>query len=201
MLKKIYRQSVGIIAALLVPILPFVIVGELPGERWLSWADEDALLFGLTGSGLLMLDILLPVPSSIIGTVLGARLGFWPGVTLTWAGLITGNMVGYWLARLASIRLRSWFPDIPDTTSLVMVFLSRPVPVGAEAMVLTAGATRVPVTQFFLACAAGNAIYAIVLAGNGATLIPDALAGPGLVVPMLLPVLAWLVWRRLATAQ
>ena len=58
-----------------------------------------------------------------------------------------------------------------------------------------------PVTQFFLACAAGNAIYAIVLAGNGAMLVPDALVGPGLVVPMLLPVLAWLIWRRLATAQ
>jgi uncharacterized membrane protein YdjX (TVP38/TMEM64 family) len=201
MLKKIYRQSVGIIAALLAPILPFVIVGELPGEQWLSWADEDALLFGLTGSGLLMLDILLPIPSSVIGTILGARLGFWPGVATTWAGLLMGNMVGYWLARFASIRLRSWFPDIPGATSLIMVFLSRPVPVGAEAMALTAGATRMPVTQFFLACAAGNAIYAIVLAGNGAMLIPDALVGPGLVVPMLLPVLAWLIWRRLATAQ
>ena len=107
---KIYRQSIVIIAALLVPILPFVIIGELPGEQWLSSADEDALLFGLTGSGLLMLDIALPVPSSIIGTLLGARLGFWPGLVATWTGLLAGNMLGYALARFALMRLRSWFP-------------------------------------------------------------------------------------------
>ena len=62
---KIYRQSIVIIAALLVPILPFVIIGELPGERWLSSADENAWLFGLTGSGLLMLDIALPDMSGL----------------------------------------------------------------------------------------------------------------------------------------
>ena len=197
--KKNYRQSVGIIAALLVPILPFVIIGEMPGEQWLSWADENALLFGLTGGSLLMLDIVLPIPSSIVGTILGARLGFWPGVITTWIGLLAGNMVGYTLARLASNRLRSWFPDFPETTSLALVFLSRPVPVIAEAMALTAGATRMPMMLFLSACAAGNAIYAIVLAGNGATLVPDALVGPGLVVPMFLPVIAWFIWRRLAT--
>ncbi len=199
--KKIYRQSIVIIAALLVPILPFVIIGELPGERWLSSADDDALLFGLTGSGLLMLDIVLPIPSSILGTLLGARLGFWPGVVSTWMGLLAGNMLGYALARLALTRLRSWFPPFPETTTLVLVFLSRPVPIIAEAMSLAAGATRMPALSYFSVCAAGNAIYAIVLAGNGAMLIPESLAGPGLIVPMVLPVIAWTIWRRLAKGQ
>ena len=36
------------------------------------------------------------------------------------------------------------------------------------------------------------------LAGNGAALLPDALAGPGLILPMALPVAAWLLWRWLA---
>ena len=56
------RQSLVIIAALLIPILPFVIIGEIPGEQWLSSADEDAFAFALAGSGLLTIDILLPIP-------------------------------------------------------------------------------------------------------------------------------------------
>jgi hypothetical protein len=53
---------------------------------------------------------------------------------------------------------------------------------------------------FLAASAAGNAVYALALAGNGATLLPQALAGPGLILPMALPVVAWLLWRRLGQA-
>jgi hypothetical protein len=49
--------------------------------------------------------------------------------------------------------------------------------------------------QFLLACAAGNFVYAGALALNGAALVPEALLGPGLVLPMLLPAATWLVWR------
>jgi uncharacterized membrane protein YdjX (TVP38/TMEM64 family) len=192
------RQSLVIIAALLIPILPFVIIGELPGEKWLSSTDDDALLFGLTGSGLLTIDILLPVPSSIVGTLLGARLGFWAGLIAIWTGLMIGNLLGYAVARFAATRLRSWLPEFPAATTLALVFLSRPVPVVAEAMALTAGATRMAILPYVSACAAGNLIYASVLAANGAALVPKALVGPGLIVPMLLPVIAWAAWKKLA---
>ena len=109
---------------------------------------------------------------------------------------MAGNILRYLLARFAMQRLRSWLPDFPPRATLALVFLSRPVPVVAEALSLTAGATRMAMMPYLSACAAGNAAYALALAGNGATFIPDALVGPGLVVPMLLPVVAWLVWRR-----
>ena len=41
MQKNLYRLSLIIIVALLVPIVPFAIIGELPGEQWLSARDED----------------------------------------------------------------------------------------------------------------------------------------------------------------
>ncbi len=192
------RQLVVIITALLIPILPFVIIGELPGERWLSAVDDNALLFGLTGSGLLALDIFLPIPSSILGTILGARLGFWPGTLCTWTGLVAGNLLGFAVARFASGRFRSWMPAFPKTTTQALVFLSRPVPIVAEAVSFAAGATRMPVLHFFLLSAAGNAIYAVVLCGSAAAFVPDALVGPGLVVPMLLPVLAWGGWHAMS---
>jgi hypothetical protein len=49
--------------------------------------------------------------------------------------------------------------------------------------------------QFLLACGAGNLVYAAALALNGAELLSGSLIGPGLILPMLLPVAAWLLWR------
>ncbi len=192
MLKKRYRQVLIIIVALLVPIIPFAIIGELPGERWLSARDDSALIFAVSGTGILLLDIVLPLPSSIIGTLLGARLGFWIGFAATWLGLTAGQCLGYLLARLALKRIDASFSETP---TLLLVFLSRPVPILAEAVALTSGAGAVPFVHFFIACAAGNIVYAAVLAGNGAALLPDALLGPGLVIPMALPVIAWLIWQ------
>lgn len=195
MRKKLYRLGLVITIALLVPILPFAIIGELPGEQWLSARDEGAFLFAVTGSAVLLLDIVLPLPSSIVGTLLGARLGFWAGFASTWLGLTAGHCIGYLLARFALRRFDAEFSEVP---TLLLVFLSRPVPVLAEAMALAAGAGAIPFFHFFIACASGNVIYAGVLAANGATLLPDDLFGVGLFIPMLLPVIAWLVWQWLS---
>lgn len=195
MYNKLFRQLGTIIVVLLIPIIPFAITGELPGEQWLSAADGNALLFGLAGGGLLVMDVLLPVPSSIVGTLLGARLGLLPGFAAIWVGLTAGNVIGYLLGRLTLRRLRGELPELP---TLLVVFLSRPVPVLAEATSLAAGASAMPLPRFILACGAGNLVYAGMLAGNGASLVPGILLGPGIVVPMLLPMILWAVWRVLA---
>jgi uncharacterized membrane protein YdjX (TVP38/TMEM64 family) len=186
------RGALVILIALLIPILPFVVIGELPGERWLSAVDQDALLFGLTGAGLLAADVLLPIPSSIMGTMLGARLGFLTGLGWCWVGLMLGNLLGYLTGRLLLSRFGDRLPQAP---TLMVLFLSRPVPVFAEAVTFTAGAERMPLRHFAAAAGSGNLVYALALTGNGAALLPDALAGPGLILPMLLPVFAWLAWR------
>ena len=192
MQKNLYRPGLIIIVALLVPILPFAIIGELPGEQWLSARDDGALTFALSGSAILFLDIVLPLPSSIIGTLIGARLGFWAGFASIWVGLTAGHCLGYLLARLALKRIDAELSEVP---TLLVVFLSRPVPILAEATALTAGASAIPFLHFLAACTAGNVLYAGVLAANGAALLPDALFGPGLFIPMLLPVVAWLIWQ------
>ncbi|MDH5674372.1 MAG: hypothetical protein OEZ06_19760 [Myxococcales bacterium] len=180
--------------ALLLPIVPFVAIGELPGDRWLEASGDDALVFGLSGAGLLCLDVLLPIPSSVIGSLLGGRLGFWTGFGFGFAGLCLGNLVGYGLGRLLPAR---WATELPAAPSALVVFFSRPVPVLAEAAALAAGAERMPLLRFALAAAAGNLVYAGAMAGNGAALLPAGLTGPGLLAPMALPVLAWLSWRAL----
>jgi len=195
---KLARGLLIIAAAVCVPLVPFFIIGEMPGERWLSATDEHAWLFALAGAGLLAVDILLPVPSSIVGTMLGARLGFLPGFIATFTGLMTGQILAYAGSRRLLRRERS---DLPAAPTLMAIFLSRPVPVLAEAMALAAGAAQLRWSQFLLACGTGNLIYALALALNGAELVPDAALGPGLLLPMLLPAAGWLVWRRLQRSR
>lgn len=190
--KTLYRPLLTIIIALAVPIIPFAIIGEIPGERWLSANDNNALLFALSGASLLALDIVLPFPSSIIGTLLGARLGLAPGFFTVWCGLMAGHIVGYLIGRLTLARLHA---ELPQRPTLLFVFLSRPVPVLAEAMAIASGATSLPFTHYLLACALGDGIYAAVLAATGAALLPGEWFVIGLLLPMLLPVLAWFIWR------
>ena len=192
-LGPLQRGLLIIAAAVCIPLVPFFIIGEMPGERWLSATDDHAWLFALAGAGLLASDILLPIPSSIVGTMLGARLGFAAGFLATFAGLMTGQVIAYAASRWLLRRERA---DLPAAPTLTAIFLSRPVPVLAEAMALAAGASNLRWSQFLLACGSGNLIYALALALNGAELVPGALLGPGLILPMLLPVAAWLIWRR-----
>jgi uncharacterized membrane protein YdjX (TVP38/TMEM64 family) len=191
-MRRTVRAVLIITAALCIPLVPFFIIGELPGERWLSATDEHAVAFALTGAGLLAADALLPVPSSIVGTMLGARLGFGPGALAAFVGMMAGQVLAYAASRWLLRRRTGALPAAP---TLAVVFLSRPVPVLAEAVAIAAGAARVSWPQFLLACGAGNLVYAAALALNGAELLTGSLLGPGLVLPMLLPVAAWLLWR------
>ena len=117
-------------------------------------------------------------------------------------GLCAGSALGYALGRLWPLRFADELRELTaDAPASVVVLLSRPVPVFAEAISLAAGVTRVPPARFALASLAGNALYAAAMAGNGAALLPEGLAGPGLVLPMLAPVIAWLIWRARARAR
>jgi membrane protein YqaA with SNARE-associated domain len=187
-----WRALFVIITTLAVPVVPFLAIGELPGERWLSAADDDALAFGATGAGLLAADVLLPIPSSVVGTLLGARLGFAFGFAAAFCGLVIGHLLGYGIGRATLTRVGATLPTAP---TLVAVLLSRPVPVLAEAMTLTAGAARAPLVPFVASVAIGDACYAAALAASGTAWLPTSWAGPWLAVPLGLPAVGWLLWR------
>ncbi|HTV21119.1 MAG TPA: VTT domain-containing protein [Polyangiaceae bacterium] len=190
--------GVVLLAAVLLSV-PFAIVGELPGERWLSAADDRAPLFAALGVLLLAADVLLPIPSSVVGVMLGARLGLLAGFACCLLGLILGHGIGYGLGRLAPER---WAPRAPRAPSLLGIFLSRPVPMLAEALAVAAGATRMPLGHFLAAAALGDAIYAAVLAAAGARLLSTGAYLMALVVPMgLIAVAGWAASRAQATRR
>ena len=190
---RLGRLFAVLAVSVLLASLPFVVVGELPGERWLSARDAHAPAFALLGTLLLASDVVLPIPSSVIGVMLGGRLGIAIGFVCCAFGLVLGHGVGYWLGRLAPER---WAARVPIAPSWLGVFASRSVPVLAEALAIAAGATRMPWRQFITASLLGDLIYAAALAATGAALLPGGWYVTALIAPMLLVVVAGSVLRR-----
>jgi uncharacterized membrane protein YdjX (TVP38/TMEM64 family) len=124
---------------------------------------------------LLATDILVPVPSSLTSTAAGFFLGLAGGTATSLAGMTVSCVVGYWLgarfgrpvanrlvgeqelARLEKLRQR--FGDW-------VIVVTRAVPVLAEASVLFAGISGMPMHQFLLLSTLSNlgisAVYAAV---------------------------------------
>ena len=48
-MKRSLRFTLLLLVTLLIPLLPFAVIGELPGATWLSARDDNALTYGLVG--------------------------------------------------------------------------------------------------------------------------------------------------------
>ena len=187
-------------------LLPFVLL-----DARMAALAEGALHAGRSAGyvtlvvvGLLLVDIVLPIPSSFVLATAGYLLGAGFGALACFVGLSCASAAGYALGRLAGEvaarrivgapeldRLRAWARTHGD----LLIVALRAVPVLAEATTFLAGATRVRIVPFVLACGVGNAIYAMTLTVSGAELMPSGWLGPGLAVPLLLPVAGWVIWR------
>ena len=196
------RWLVLSVLALALILVPFFLFGERI-ERATARFVESAPAWWATASvlsGLLALDVVLPVPSSLVSTAAGALLGFWGGLAASWTGMSAGCLLGYWLgtrvppspgmdrARAARDRYGDW-----------VLVLCRAVPVLAEASVLFAGFTRMPRARFFWITALSNLGISLAYVGAAAYSARQesfllAFAG-AIVVPA---VGLALTWRRLS---
>ena len=68
----------------------------------------------------------------------------------------------------------------------------------AEALAVSAGATRMPLGHFLASAALGDAVYAAVLSAAGAKLLPEGAYLLALIIPMLfIAVAGWAARRKL----
>lgn len=158
-MRALFRPLLLLTAVLLVPILPFVLFGPALESRMTAWLDcwvaprETAMLV----IGLLSTDILLPVPSSLVSTLGGTRLGWLGGTAASWAGMSLGAVLGFALARYGgrplALRLSSAeelerMEGLSDRHGPMLLVVTRAVPVLAEACVLWMGLERLAWPRF-----------------------------------------------------
>jgi uncharacterized membrane protein YdjX (TVP38/TMEM64 family) len=190
-------------------LIPFALWGErieLHAMHLLA-ASPDAIAF--SGIALLAADVMLPVPSSIVATVMGALLGGPMGTVVNAIGLTLGCAVGLLVGRGGSPLARrvlgeALFADFVrwiDRRGLIAVMLCRAVPVLAEASIIAAGAGQARPWRILigagLADIALGAVYAFAGATQGPAATPTALAfAAAILLPAVAAAIAMIAIRR-----
>lgn len=151
-------------------ITPFIIWGEsfeksfsLEGSQawltgWGSWAWAAGVL-------LLVSDIVLPIPGTVVMSALGWLYGWWVGGMLAAGGSFLSGLVAYLLCRWLGRPAALWIAGEDgmrrgelffQRRGVWLVAISRWAPVLPEAIACLAGLLRMPLRPFALALACGS---------------------------------------------
>jgi uncharacterized membrane protein YdjX (TVP38/TMEM64 family) len=157
------------------------------GGSWEEWSDVKVVSASLQGYGvsaglagvvLLVMDLVLPVPGTVVMSALGFLYGTLLGAVLGFVGSVLAGMIGYGIGRLLPERMARRFLGEKDFTRGRSLFargggwviaLSRAVPILPEALAVTAGMLRMPKMAFFLSLSCGSLPMAVLFAWIGAT--------------------------------
>ncbi len=175
-------------------------VGVLSDPR--AAMSDGGAFAAAVGVGLLVGDVVLPVPSSLVMLAHGALFGVGLGTLLSLLGTVGAAVAGVWIGRRSERLLgvpageRRRAQDLVDRWGAVAVVATRPVPVLAEAVVIMAGAAGASALQVAVAAAAGGLPAAVLYALAG-SLVVDAASGAAVFLAVVaLAAVFWLVSTR-----
>lgn len=143
--------------------------------KWLESAGPWAWAAGIS---LLVADLALPVPSTIVISALGYIYGILIGGAVAAAGLTASGLLGYGAGRLCGGRFaRRWLGerDFERGQRLFahgggwLVALSKALPILPELVACTAGLVRMPFKRFVGALVCGSLPMGFVFAAIGRT--------------------------------
>jgi uncharacterized membrane protein YdjX (TVP38/TMEM64 family) len=162
----------------------------------------------VAGIALLVADVVLPVPASLIMILHGALFGVLAGTLLSLAGALGAALFGFWIGRRGGPLLARLVPEEERRRADALlrewgdlaILVTRPVPILAETMAILAGASPMSWGRMLAATLAGALPAALLYALTGATArsLDDTALVFGLV--LLVAGLFWAVGRWLRRA-
>lgn len=167
----------------LMVLIPFFIWGEDLMARFGGaghWLADSGEVWGwLVGLGLLVSDLLMPVPATAVISGLGFVYGMWLGGLIGMTGSFLSGLLAYEACRRGGTRAAEWLLGPAERKKAEQIFaggtggwlvaLSRWLPVLPEMTCCMAGLTGMPRRRFVLALASGCLPMAMVFAAIGAT--------------------------------
>lgn len=151
---------------------------------------------------LLTVDIVLPIPSSLVAVIAASTLGMAIGALTIWLGLTLGCCFGYWLGNRSEHYLASRWLKTNDYQKAQLVaerlgtgFLAvmRGVPVLAETSVIAAGMIKYPFLLFLVITASANSGLALAYAYIGTQAGMNESLALLFFGSVSIPVMAWVV--------
>ena len=190
-------------------IVPFMIWGakfdatlNLDGAR--AWMEQYGRWAWLAGIVLLVADILLPIPSTVVMSALGWMYGWLMGGLICTAGSMLSGIVAYVICRVLGRPAAKWIAgeeglargeEVFAKGGGWMVALSRWTPVLPEAVACLAGIVRMKWSTFLLALACGSLPVGFAFAAIGH--VGQDRPGLALLLSGAAPVMLWLIAGRL----
>jgi uncharacterized membrane protein YdjX (TVP38/TMEM64 family) len=204
---SLLRASLLIALALLVPVLPFLILGPSYEESLVRWLAQDRSPTTQFAAIVVILstDIFLPVPSSMVSTYGGGVLGTWLATAASWLGMTLGAAFGFALARTFGQRFAvrlAGSEDLERMTKLatrfgpLTILVTRALPLLAEACVLLMGATRLSWSRFLVPVVVGNLVVSLTYAACGDYFYNQDALLPAVVISGVVPLGFALAARR-----
>jgi uncharacterized membrane protein YdjX (TVP38/TMEM64 family) len=166
----------GLLALLLVA---FVLVEALNVPMLTDptpWLDEQGVVAGSLGVGLLVVDVFIPVPSSgvmvaqgaLFGVVLGTLLSLIGGLGATLLGFLVGRRSRGLVDRIVPVEEQERAERLLSRYGALAIIATRPVPMLAETTAIIAGTSRLGWRTVALAGGLGNLVPALAYALTGA---------------------------------
>src|SRR5688572_7859529 len=155
------RIALLLVGFLAFGLVLFFIAGDALVER--SWLDAFGRWTWLVAVGLLVADIVLPIPTTLIITVMGQKYGpIWGGLIGT-LGSFSAGVIAYGLTRMLGPRFSRWLlaDELDDAERFFTekgafaVACSRWLPLLPEAISCMAGLARMPFGKYCLALLSG----------------------------------------------
>lgn len=184
-------------------LLGWGLFGEGLEEAWnverLAGHFEQAKSWAwLLGIFLLLSDLLLPIPGTIVMSALGAVYGIWIGGLLSAIGSMLAGMLGYGVGRFFDEKFaKRWLGEndfekgkgLFAKSGAWVVAISRALPILPEVLACMAGLLRMPFGMFVIALACGSVPMGYLFAWIG-TVGRDQPAW-GLVFSLGVPAVLW----------
>lgn len=201
------KRYIIITSIMLAFFLVVFFVVEALGIRLLvdptPWMMRGGTLAAVLGVGLLVADVLLPIPSSLVMVAHGALFGVLGGTALSVVGSVGASLFGFALGRRGGPLLRRiTTPEERERADSLLrrwgalaVCLSRPLPLLAETVAIMAGTSSLGWGRMALASLAGSLPPALLYALTGASVANFTSAALMFLVVMCVTGLFWLASR------
>ena len=201
------RYLLTVVALIVFFTVLFVIVEAL-GVPLLSdptpWMKHGGILAAIIGVGLLIADVVLPVPSSIVMVAHGALFGVLWGTMLSLVGSVGAAVFGFAIGRRGGRLLervvtpaeRARASSILERWGTLAIIVTRPVPLLAETVAIMAGASSMSWGAVIVASIVGSLPPALLYALTGAAVADVQNTALMFGVVLLVAGLFWLVGTR-----
>jgi uncharacterized membrane protein YdjX (TVP38/TMEM64 family) len=175
------KRHLIIMGVMIAFFLLLFLVAEALGVPLLTdptpWLGHGGTLAAVLGVGLLVADVLLPVPSSLVMVAHGALFGVVGGTLLSLLGSVGAALFGFaigrrggrMMERLVTPAERERADYLLKRWGTLAIIVTRPVPLLAETVAIMAGTSSLGWGRVALAALAGSLPPALLYAITGAS--------------------------------